>query len=375
MAWSGQRMKRLSGIDAPFIDDARPWIRYPARAAFAVACTAAGLAVVAALEPALSRPYYFPAFAAIVLAAVVAGARAGVLTTVLFALGYAYWFLSPRRALAVRDPREATALVAYTLTGWFVAAVGGALRRAYAELRTQHVLLDRAVGQREDLLHAMTHDVRTPLSSIRMAAGLVARSADPEAVRRARVIQASVDAIDSMLNDLVKVVALESGQVVLARGPVRLDALLGAFPERLAGTLPVDRLRLAIPGDLPPVHADARRLERVLVNLVSNALKYSEGPVAIGAAAEGGEVVVSVRDEGPGISPEDQARLFHKFFRAAGARAKPGLGLGLYISRLIVEAHGGRIGVVSAPGQGTTFRVALPAEPPPVPAGASAAGR
>lgn len=355
-------MQRLAGIDAPFIDDARAVVRGPARAALAAVSAAAGLGAVSTLEPLLGRPYYFPAFAAIIVPAVVAGSRAGVLTTLLFAAGYCWWFLDPRGTLGVREPEATAALAGYTATGCFVAFIGGALRRGYAESREQHRLLDLAVSQREDLLHAMTHDIRTPLTAIRLNAGLLARrSGDPDVRRRAQLVQGSVDAIDSMLRDLVKVVALESGQVVLERASVRLDALLAALLERLAVTLPVDRVRLSLPGDLPPLDADPRRLERVLVNLISNALKYSEGPVAVGAATRGGEVLVSVRDEGPGMSLDDQRRLFQKFFRAPGAQGKPGLGLGLYISRLLVEAHGGRIWVESAPGQGTTFHVALPA--------------
>jgi signal transduction histidine kinase len=174
--------------------------------------------------------------------------------------------------------------------------------------------------------------------------------------------------IDAMLQDLVKVVALESGQVMLERVPVALPSLLDHLRETLAATLPMERVELRLPADLPPLLADPGRFERVLVNLISNALKYSDGPVTVDAAGQDGSVVVSVRDHGPGIAPDDLPRLFTKYFRAPGAREqREGLGLGLYISRLLVEAHGGRIWAESTPGAGSTFRVAIPVAPAPRP--------
>jgi signal transduction histidine kinase len=357
-------------LDAlPLIDDPRVAVRFGSRLAVGLCVAGASLGTVAALEPLLSRPYFFPAFGGIVLAAVVAGARAGVVTTAAFAAGYAYWFLAPRGAWGVKNPNELTAVASYALTGLFVAVVGGALRTAYARLRREHRLLELTVAQREDILRALTHDVRSPLGVIGMNAGLLAREARddrPDVQRRARAIEASVARIDAMLQDLVKVVALESGQVMLERVPVALPSLLDHLRETLAATLPMERVELRLPADLPPLLADPRRFERVLVNLISNALKYSDGPVTVDAAGQDGSVVVSVRDHGPGIAPDDLPRLFTKYFRAPAAREqREGLGLGLYISRLLVEAHGGRIWAESTPGAGSTFRVAIPVAPAP----------
>jgi signal transduction histidine kinase len=360
-------MRRLAGITLPLLDSPRLAVRTAARAAFALACAAAGLAAVFALVPLLSRPYYFPAFAAIILPAVVSGGRYGVVTTLAFALGYAWLYLPPHGSLAVKNPHELAALVAYTVTGCFVAAIGGALRRAYADLRDQHRLLDRILAQREDLLRALTHDIRSPLNVIAMNAALLSRTAgegDPDVRRRTELIQGGVAAVDSMLRDLVEVAALESGQVRLTRATVDLAALIGRLKDGLGGALPASRVQVDVPdGALPPLHADPQRLERVLVNVVANALKYSSGPVTIAARAHPGSVVVSVRDEGPGISPEDLPHIFEKYYRASGARPKEGLGLGLYICRLLVEAHGGRIWAESERGRGSTFRIAIPTPP------------
>lgn len=337
--------------------------------ALALISAAAALACVAVLEPIMGRPYYFPAFAAIILPAIIAGGRYGVIATLLFAVGYVFWFLPPRGVFAVRNPYEVVALAGYTVTGCFVAAVGGALRRAYTRVREQHRLLDLTVAQREDLLHALTHDIRSPLSVITMNAGLLARTAcesDPAVVeRRAAVVQRSARSIEAMLGDLAKVVALESGQVVLERTSLALAPFLAHVKESLAESVHADRVVLSVADDVPSVHVDPQRFERIIANLVANALKYSTGVVTVSAARASGAVVVSVRDAGPGIEPDDLPHVFEKFYRGRGLEKREGLGLGLYISRLLAEAHGGRIWVESATGAGSTFHVEMPVAPAP----------
>lgn len=370
-------MKRLAVVRIPLLDDARRPVRVASRAAFALLCAGAGLAAVAALEPLLGRPYYFPAFAAIIVPAVVAGGRYGAITTVVFGLGYAYWDLAPRGVLAVKGRNELAALAAYTVTGCFVAAIGGALRRAFAQLRDQHLLLDRIHAQREDLLRALTHDIRSPLNVIAMNAALLARGAgeaDPEVGRRAAVIARSVGAADAMLRDLVEVASLESGRVSLTRAPVDLGVLLERVRDGLSDAQAGPRVTVDVPRPPPSLLADPARLERVLVNVLSNALKYSPGHVEVTARQRDGEVVVSVRDEGPGISREDLPHVFEKYYRASSARPKAGLGLGLYICRLMIEAHGGRIWAESRPGEGCTFRIAIPATPRAAASGAAGSG-
>jgi signal transduction histidine kinase len=166
-----------------------------------------------------------------------------------------------------------------------------------------------------------------------------------------------------MLGDLVDAVHLEAGHFQLERQPVDLASFVGELRSRLEETHAVDRIRLAIPEDLPPIEVDAHRFERILVNLLSNALKYSPPPssVVLGAVLRGREVVLSVSDSGPGIAPEDLPHIFEKYYRTPDARTKEGLGIGLFATRLLVQEHGGRIWVESVVGEGTTFHVALPA--------------
>ena len=127
-------------------------------------------------------------------------------------------------------------------------------------------------------------------------------------------------------------------------------------------TLAVARIVTDISPDLPPVAADYDRLERIILNLLSNALKYSPdgSPVTIRAHRQENTIVIAIADQGSGIPPEEQAHIFDRFYRVKAERKAEGIGLGLYITRLLVEAHGGRIWVESQPGQGSVFSFTLP---------------
>jgi signal transduction histidine kinase len=228
----------------------------------------------------------------------------------------------------------------------------------------------RLQEERDDLLRAITHDLRTPLNAIYMQALAVERGVGgPErAAERGHSMVKSCERMSEMLQDLSDSALLEAGRMQLAPQPVDVGAVAAELLDRLRGGLEVDRVRLVVEQGAPLAMADPRQVERIFVNLVSNALKYSppqtEVQVRVAPAADGG-VEVSVVDHGVGITPEDQAHLFERWFRARGKRRPEGLGLGLYITRLLVQAQRGRIRVESAPGQGSDFCVTLP----PAPAG------
>ena len=340
-------------------------MRVPLRILLSIAAAGAALWMTGVLEPIVGFPVVFPSFIGIVfVAANVAGTSWGLLTMALFGLGHSYFYLEPRGSLGLEEPHTIVLLVAYALAGVALASLGGALRNAYARLRAEHRIVTTIHEQREDLLKTLSHDVRTPLGVITTNATLLERAPDDAAtvLRRARAIERSAASVADMLGDLVDAAHLESGHFQLERQPVELARFVGELRTRLDETLAVDRIRLAIPADLPAVEVDPHRFERILVNLLSNALKYSPAPasVLLGAATHGREVVISVSDSGPGIAPEDLPHLFEKYFRASGARTQEGLGLGLYSTRLLVQEHGGRVWVESEAGEGTTFHVALP---------------
>jgi signal transduction histidine kinase len=222
----------------------------------------------------------------------------------------------------------------------------------------------RLQEERDDLLRAITHDLRTPLNAIYMQAHLVERGAGgaERAPERGHAIVRSCERMSEMLQDLSDSARLEAGRLQLTPQPLAVPAVVAELLERLRGGLDVDRVRLGSEGAVPRAMADPRQLERILVNLLSNALKYSpaETEVIVRVARAGERVEISVADRGVGITPEDQVHLFERWFRAKGTRRPEGLGLGLYITRLLVEAQGGRIRVESAPGEGSVFRVAFP---------------
>jgi PAS domain S-box-containing protein len=222
--------------------------------------------------------------------------------------------------------------------------------------------------QREDLSRMISHDLRTPLGVILAQAKLIGRRSEgPEAVRsRADAIVTSAQRMTAMLNDLVESALLEAGKLHLEREPVDLATMSRDLRGRLAAPYDGERIRIEVAAGVPRVSADPARLERVLVNLFTNALKYSEAGtevvVRIGGDASG--AVLEVEDRGPGIKPEDLPHLFERYFRALGHRRYEGMGLGLYTARCLVEAHGGTIAVASEPGRGSTFRVRLPTAAP-----------
>ncbi len=225
--------------------------------------------------------------------------------------------------------------------------------------------------QREDMLRAVSHDLRNPLTAVLGPAELLGRrlaKADmPRERKSAQTIISAAQRMNTMIQDLVDAARSESGQLRLERQPVDLGAFVRDLKERLAASLETGRIEVRVPQGLPPVWADPARLERILTNLWSNALKYSAPgtPVTVSARQEGDMVVTAVQDRGPGIAPEDLPHLLERYFRVGGAaKRREGLGLGLYITRMLVEAHGGRIWVQSEVGVGSTFSFSLPVAGP-----------
>lgn len=217
--------------------------------------------------------------------------------------------------------------------------------------------------EREDIVRMISHDLRTPLSVVLTQAQLLARAPERDVPRRAASIRQSAERMGRMIDELVEAVRLESGQQVLELRPVDLAPFVHDVRRRLEGPVDLARVRISVAEPLPPARADPGALERVIVNLVTNALKYSppDRPVDVELAARGGAVTVIVRDRGAGIPRDEQPRVFERFYRARAAVRKEGLGLGLYISRLLTERMGGSITLESAPGKGTAFTVTLQA--------------
>lgn len=222
--------------------------------------------------------------------------------------------------------------------------------------------LRRLEQLRADFIRAISHDLRTPLSVILGQGLTIPKLADdPERVRKsAAAIVRGAERMEAMVQELVDLTLIEASQVRLSRRSLDIASVMHELMERLSGALEMRRVRLEVPEELPRVWADPNRLERILTNLVSNALKYSAGEVVIRLDRRDGEVITEVADCGQGIAPEDLPRLFRRYYRAAATGKRQGLGLGLFITKGLVEAHGGRIWVESQVGVGSRFSFSLP---------------
>lgn len=233
----------------------------------------------------------------------------------------------------------------------------------YTDITAQHELQE----EQEAYAHTISHDLRNPLSTIQGHAQILQtmlqESQMGEKFRQStQAILRSARRMNVMIQDLVDVARIEGGQLKLKLQQVKLADYLKNYLQRVSTTMDVGRIHIEAPDDLPPVRADYDRLERIFTNLLSNALKYSTPgtPVLVRARRVDGEVVIDITDQGPGIDPECLPHLFERFYRVKGTTSTEGIGLGLYITRTLIEAHGGRIWVESQPGVGSTFTFTLP---------------
>jgi signal transduction histidine kinase len=223
-----------------------------------------------------------------------------------------------------------------------------------------------AVRVREDFLSVAGHELRTPLTSLKLQLQLLERSRPPHlSAPRLQTMGRQVERLESLVASLLDVGRLSEGRLSLELGEVELGALTREVLERLADVF--ERAGCAVHLEAPePVRGqwDAQRLDQVLVNLLTNAAKYGASrPVHVRVEEAGAFARLTVRDEGIGIPPEALPRLFGRFERAVSDKQYGGLGLGLYISRQLVEAMGGRVRVDSRLDEGSTFTVELPLEP------------
>ncbi len=234
--------------------------------------------------------------------------------------------------------------------------------------------LRESVRDREDFLSVASHELRTPLTSLLLALQKLVRDASregPDSETQHRVVRdatravAQAQRLDELVEDLLDISRLASGRIELARAEVDLAAIVDTSVERMTEAARQAGSTFAFdPRESVLGRWDRSRLERVVTNLLSNALKYGTGkPVRVSVRAEVDRAILAVQDEGIGISADDQRRIFGRFERAVSARNYSGFGLGLWIVRELVEAHGGSVEVHSAPGEGATFTVSLPREP------------
>jgi two-component system sensor histidine kinase KdpD len=257
----------------------------------------------------------------------------------------------------------------------FASQIALALERAQLASAAKTSELDAESERlRNALLAAISHDLRTPLASIVGASSSLAergeRMGAADRAELARAIHAEADRMTGLIDNVLDMARLQSGAASLNRQWHPLEELVGATLKRLERTLAGHRVQTHIPSDLPLVNVDGVLIGQLLANLLENAAKYTPQGTTISISAEAGqdEIVVAVSDEGPGLPPGEEERIFDKFHRAAPEGPQSGVGLGLSICKAIVQAHGGAIAAENLPAGGAVFRFTLPliGEPPKV---------
>src|SRR5262245_23540681 len=241
--------------------------------------------------------------------------------------------------------------------------------RLFDEIQDKSRQLEEASQHKSQFLANMSHELRTPLNAILGYTELMADGAYGEPSEKMLGILKRLEAngkhLLGLINDVLDLSKIEAGQLELELSDYSVQDIAQTVRSTLEPLAADKKLgfKVEVAPQLPPGRGDGRRLTQVLINLVGNAIKFTDtGEVAIKAEANNGSFHVSVRDTGPGISAAEQAKLFQEFQQADNAitRKKGGTGLGLAISKRIIEMHGGRSWVESQPGQGSTFAFTLP---------------
>ena len=231
---------------------------------------------------------------------------------------------------------------------------------------SEHDMLVQVNEMKTTFLSDASHELKTPLAAMSGYAqdaelDLMNGGEQATVQSKLRRISSEANRMALMVTQILDATRIEEGRMVLEKAPCDLDALVRKTVETYFAVLNKNhnRLILRIPIDLPKVHADSTRLQRVFVNLISNALKHTkDGTVLIKAEAGDETVTVTVKDTGCGISPEDLPHIWERYYK--GKHSETGTGLGLFIVRFIVESHGGTINVESEQGKGTAFTFTLP---------------
>ena len=239
------------------------------------------------------------------------------------------------------------------------------INRLAVSFNTMANSLQGVEERRQELISDLAHELRSPITVIHgylemISVGMTTFTPDIQSQ-----IQTETERLMRLVNNLLELARVEAGYLPLRLESVALPSLLkGLMMTFTAASLQTNcQLQIQLAGDLPPVYVDCDRLKQILINLLSNAIKYTpNGTVTIRAGESGKSVWVAVSDTGVGIAPEDLPKVFERFWRADASRdaSTGGSGIGLAITKRLVELHGGKIEVESTPGLGSVFRFTLP---------------
>ncbi|MBK7746076.1 MAG: CHASE3 domain-containing protein [Candidatus Obscuribacter sp.] len=243
-----------------------------------------------------------------------------------------------------------------------LAYLDGVLHSASVELR-------KAAEHRQSLMEMVAHDLRSPLMSCQVSMQILSSDKMPElppiATRQITSVQNNIKRVVEMVSDLLTIEKLEAGKLELELETIDIQDMVAEAMDSLMALAREKKVTMSNDCASELIQGDRKRLVQVLLNFMSNAIKFSPSGsnISVYSSRQGNIVSIGVEDRGPGLEPEDQEHIFEKFYQAEDGQRSKGFGLGLAICKLLVEAHGGEVGVDSEPGQGSVFWLSLPASP------------
>ncbi|MFT3712131.1 MAG: DUF4118 domain-containing protein [Archangium sp.] len=303
----------------------------------------------------------------VVVAATRFGRGPALVASALSVLAYDFFFVTPNFTFAVADERHLVTFATLFIVGLSISALADAARAHALKAHTEEL--------KSSLLSSVSHDLRTPLAAITGAATTLRdRGNDLQPGQRNELIGAICDEaerLERLVGNLLDMSRLQSGVLEVKREWVPLEEVIGAALGHVEAQLGERPVHVQLPPTLPLVPVDSVLLEQVFTNLLDNASRYTpqKSAVTISARQVGEAVEVNVDDEGPGLEPGTETRVFEKFFRGKKVTSA-GAGLGLAICRGVIEVHGGTLTASRAPSGGARFTLTLPLvgqPPPPVP--------
>jgi len=279
------------------------------------------------------------------------------------AIAFDFLLLPPVRSFAVRDVKSLAAVFLLLLVTVVIAFLTDRLRRQ-ADMAKRQAEIERL---RNALLSALSHDLKTPLTALVGAStALMEDRLDPRERREfARMVASEATRLNRLVQNLLELTRLESGQVTVKRVPQAIDEVIGVALYRLETQLKGRNIHTSVPEEVPLLAFDPVLLEQVFINLLENAVKYTPHgtDIEIAVRRDHADVLVEIADHGPGVPPGEEEKIFERLYRTAGdRRTEGGVGLGLTICRAIITAHDGRIWAENKPGGGALFRFTLPAD-------------
>ena len=357
--------------------------RWPVRYLIATITVALPIAVLEKLRPELSQTSIALILVLpVILVAVTQGRGPALYASTLVGLSFNFFFIGPYYSFLITRPEDVVAFIVFVTTAVLVGQLSSRLEKRVLLTEKQskelvHVRgkFERAAAQAAEadalrkseqlktaLLDAVTHDLRTPLTSIKAAISTIrAESVSPEVQRELfEVIEEESDRLNHFIQGMMDLAKLQAGEVTLASRNVAPEEMVEDALLRAASLLEGHPVEVAIASGLPSPKVDPRLISQVIFTLLENAAKYSgaSAKITVSVRQKENTICFAVDDEGPGIPSEVRGKVFDKFFRAG---LQPGLGMGLAIARGIVQAHGGKIWIEDGPERrGTSVQFMVP---------------